>query len=306
MRQPILLSLLLLSLTACSESSPDADASKVSPASSSTTVAPAIEPVVSTVESSPLPEVAEVSGEAVAVPELVQLPSDEVLQQVVEQKAEQAKPELSPVEAKPVAAVQLVSAQTVPMIGAAIPNDSIEHDVVSQQILDEQAHEEEVAITEVGRFEKLDSQGRVLFGEAKSWSCVVDHRSGLMWENKLANQQRAAQHTYSLRGDGGECGLDRCTIERYVQQLNELALCGRSDWRVPSKNELLRLVDYSQPPSEASIDGRYFSNTQRGRYWSTDQFEYSDKYHWSVNFKDGINYIHHKNNRAHLRLVSGH
>ena len=322
MHQPLLISVLLLSLTACSEQ-PDSQLQASSDLAAATASTPSVdgaEPPLDVVVQADLEPQAEVislntdqrvseqAEESVAddAPnlKLASIESHQVLQQVVEQKVERATPALKSIELEAAPVVQLVSVEAIPVIGPAMES-TIDQDVTTQRILNQQERKILAELPDTDRFVKMNNKGQPQLAEVESWNCVMDRSSGLIWETKANGSQRHAQHTYGVLEGRGECGAASCTIEQYVKQVNQMALCGRSDWRVPNKAELMRLVDYAYLDSIPSIDIRYFSNTQKGRYWSTDDFEHSDKHLWSVSFSDGFNYIHRKDNAAHLRLVSG-
>lgn len=143
-------------------------------------------------------------------------------------------------------------------------------------------------------YSKLNSSGSSLFDSASQWSCVEDHRSGLIWEVKtLLNQ--FTQYQFS-------------DLSRYVAQVNQSQLCGYSDWRVPAIKELNGLIDNSKllvwfnQSAHLSIDLNYFPNNQK-HYWSSNSSE-SDQA-WYVSFLWGGNQLQSQSKSAHVRLVRG-
>jgi hypothetical protein len=66
---------------------------------------------------------------------------------------------------------------------------------------------------------------------------------------------------------------------------DNLILGGHDDWRLPDRNELQTLVDYSR--YNPSIDTGFFSNTEPGAYWSSTTKAGSPWYAWIVHFDRG-------------------
>jgi Protein of unknown function (DUF1566)/Repeat of unknown function (DUF5648) len=99
--------------------------------------------------------------------------------------------------------------------------------------------------------------------------CVKDNITGLIWEGKEATGLRG-NRGYTNYGDG-RAG----DISEYVAQVNAMALCGKTDWRVPTANELHGLIDYGVVPSAVkstgtpTIDTKWFPNTAVEEYWSS-------------------------------------
>lgn len=113
---------------------------------------------------------------------------------------------------------------------------------------------------------KLDDNGQPLSDDAAVWHCVHDKQSGLIWETKVDNAD-SPQHlervfTYQVSGDfepypddvaatGCRDGDQICTTEQYVNYLNEQAVCGITDWRLPTFEEVYGLLDFG----ETQVDG---------------------------------------------------
>lgn len=107
--------------------------------------------------------------------------------------------------------------------------------------------------------------------------CVKDNITGLTWEGIPTSGPRAATDTVS-----------------YVAAVNAAKLCGYSDWRLPTANELQTLVDYSVAYHSPTIDGTWFPNTRSEAYLtSTGLAGYASRA-WSVYFDvggaDNVNY----------------
>ena len=128
--------------------------------------------------------------------------------------------------------------------------------------------------------------------------CVKDNGTGLIWEGKPTTGTRAASNKYTNydslialqkpRGNGinfdppsqGEIGAGTNSIG-YISTVNNSNLCGFStNWRRPTKAELLVILDASQSPK---IDNGWFPNTQSGNYLTSDMGG-ADNLAWGINF----------------------
>ena len=81
---------------------------------------------------------------------------------------------------------------------------------------------------------------------------------------------------------------------------------GNSDWRIPTGEELISLVDYTIPYPGPTINTTWFPNTPASYFWSASADAYDSNYAWNVIFgygyADGYGY---KNNSFQVRLVRG-
>ena len=150
-------------------------------------------------------------------------------------------------------------------------------------------------------FTKIAADGQELSANASNWACVLDNTTGLMWERK---QNSTGIHgfgaeffyfdsNYSTNGgipgvilkdedtrepilneegnvqvDKGECLLSETiclSTEEFAAETNTENLCGYSDWRLPTKTELLSIVDYNADGGVA-VDTDYFKYTQPTTY----------------------------------------
>lgn len=78
---------------------------------------------------------------------------------------------------------------------------------------------------------------------------------------------------------------------------------GRTDWRLPTIEDLNTLPDYGLSP--LTINSAYFPNTQANSYWTSTQKVDSTTYAWYVNFKLGYANSELKTNTNYIRCVAG-
>ena len=172
------------------------------------------------------------------------------------------------------------------------------------------------AIGKPVRFERLDARGEPL-ADGEPWTCVRDNRTGLVWEVKTRDGGlRDAAHVYSWfdplqdadsgARDGGRCagGID-CDTHDYQNALNDLALCGFSDWRLPARDELQTLVTAAAGRGAATIDDEHFPAALASWYWSASENDRRPEYAWYVLFRNGLPLNDLKSRPKHIRLVRG-
>lgn len=96
---------------------------------------------------------------------------------------------------------------------------------------------------------------------------VTDRLTGLVWQKEDDNTTR------NWTDAGTYC--------------SSLTLGGLSGWRLPSKDELMSIIDYSIPSPGPTINKIYFPNTNADYYWSSTTYASSTHYTynaWFVNF----------------------
>ncbi|MDX1960651.1 MAG: DUF1566 domain-containing protein [Leptospiraceae bacterium] len=79
---------------------------------------------------------------------------------------------------------------------------------------------------------------------------------------------------------------------------------GKTNWRVPTRDELTSLVDYSRT-SAPTINETYFPNTVASNYWSSTTFAPNTINAWYVYFVNGSVFSNDKSNNYYVRCVSG-
>ena len=103
---------------------------------------------------------------------------------------------------------------------------------------------------------------------------VIDHVTGLKWQDNIAAK--------TVEKNWAEA-------KNYCQNLS---LGGYTDWRLPTVDELIYIVDFTPPRyTSAAIDTTVFQNTrsalQSALYWSSSLVVDSESFAWSVDFKYG-------------------
>lgn len=111
---------------------------------------------------------------------------------------------------------------------------------------------------------------------------VMDHKTGLVWQQADDGKYRSWANA-----------------QKYCENL---VLGGKSDWRLPSINELETIIDFSR--SSPAIDPVF--SCQSDNYWSNTVFNAAPNGAWDVVFYDGYVDVHSKTGFGFLvRCVRG-
>lgn len=135
-------------------------------------------------------------------------------------------------------------------------------------------------------YTKLDSAGNDLPQSAEQWALVRDDRTGLIWS---AADSSSRDVTFE-KAQGA------------IANLNGAKFCGFDDWRLPTIQELLSIVDYSR--RSPAIDTNFFWGTKNDWYWSSTPAAASPAdCAWIVNFNNGNSNWNNHDNRNQVRAV---
>ena len=97
------------------------------------------------------------------------------------------------------------------------------------------------------------------FGQVRgrpTTECVRDEVTGLVWEGKTASGYFGGNESFTQLGNG-----EFDDVYTYVQLANVIARCGFYDWRLPTRAELLTIVNFG---SSVRLDPTWFPNQP---YW---------------------------------------
>lgn len=132
-------------------------------------------------------------------------------------------------------------------------------------------------------FTKLDAAGAELPHDAPAWRCVRDNVTGLTWQVPTDSGLTDHRNTYTWyhddpavhvgyagRPNAGLCTGSACDTQGFVRALNESALCGFRDWRLPTRRELFSLA--VMEPLSQTLDPQVFPlkpPATNGFYWTS-------------------------------------
>ncbi len=112
---------------------------------------------------------------------------------------------------------------------------------------------------------------------------VTDNVTGLMWQQEDDDTTR--------------------NWDDAVSYCESLTLAGYSDWRLPSKKELVSILDYS---TYITIDTTYFPGAEGKYHWSATTYASNSSHAWSVAFAYGhLNEYPKSTNYLPVRCVRG-
>jgi len=146
-------------------------------------------------------------------------------------------------------------------------------------------------------FTKLEYAGKELDDQA-SWGkglrMVRDNNTGLIWEIKSPDSSDV-----NFRDDR----YTSADAKGYIAHLNKRGYGGFNDWRLPNREELRSIVDYSGVIP--AIDREFFPNCLPTFYWSNIPYGKDPSLVWGVYFAYGCTICYLKDNTYHVRAVRG-
>lgn len=174
----------------------------------------------------------------------------------------------------------------------------------------------QILIKKQKQYLKKSNDGKILGDDSETWSCVEDTNNGLTWEIKSNDggvHDKNNSYTWFqpsllevVRGvaNGGQCkGDSDCDTQSYVQTMNKKNYCGYSDWRLPTREEMLSIVSFESAASKVTINVDYFPDALPSWYWTASSNENHPDHAWYVLFRNGIALNDLKERAKHVRLV---
>lgn len=176
-------------------------------------------------------------------------------------------------------------------------------------------------------YTKLDSFGDEIDFTETDFDCIRDNVTGLIWEVKTDDDGlHDRDHTYSwfstdgsngglegTQNDAASCNITNCNTESFVTTVNAEGLCGFFDWRLPTHNELMSIMNYSAASDEVLVDTSVFPLTSADNstptwYWTA--IPNSDgtsgdaaRSSWAIDFSSGNDNFLLKSTENFVRLV---
>ena len=170
-----------------------------------------------------------------------------------------------------------------------------------------------VSISASAELQKLSNDGEIVAIDSEKWSCVVDNKNSLVWEVKSGKKGvQYALNTYTWFD--GESGRDNGTFSKncywgkncntlsFIEDINKAELCGYSNWRLPTREELNSIVDY-YGDGDTLIDANFFPNTQMDSYWTSVSVTSNPSMAYEVPFFYGGSMARDKTIDTFVRLV---
>jgi hypothetical protein len=159
--------------------------------------------------------------------------------------------------------------------------------------------------TTKAHYTKLNSKGKAAKDKPGVARCVLDNRNGLVWELKTDDDGvHDKDNTYRWGGRGAEQtgAIFFDDWNALLDATNNEKLCGFSDWRVPTIDELKTLVVDGANPA---IDAEFFPLTLAKPYLSVSAYKNYPEHGQTVNFESGVSYYYNgfRGDRLPLRLV---
>jgi len=125
----------------------------------------------------------------------------------------------------------------------------------------------------------------LLFGSrfTRESDIITDKITGIQWQD--------SKHTKIIK-----------SLKEVIKMCKELRLGGFDDWRVPNKEEILSVVNYSKKP-DPQID--IYKKETNSYEWSIKERSYMTHFAWFVYFKYGYSDFYYKYYSNFIRCVRG-
>jgi hypothetical protein len=135
-----------------------------------------------------------------------------------------------------------------------------------------------VAVAEQAVGAQTGGAGKLESARAAPNSRFTDHGDGTVTDNQTGLDW--VQTPHSLAGNSGTMVWSNA-----VDFCNDLIYAGHSDWRLPSRTELMSLVDSTQ--KSPSLPAGHLFDVQNSHYWSSTPHAGLSGFAWYVNLSYG-------------------
>lgn len=141
---------------------------------------------------------------------------------------------------------------------------------------------------------KLGVDGEALDPDSQQWACVADQVTGLMWEKRDPSSALHGLDTFTwYQPEQLKQGFQRahpdsaladttcygfhpndpasfCNTHAYADRVNQSNYCGYSDWRLPTAEELLSLINPTRKQQNIKplLDTHFFPFHDPFLYWT--------------------------------------
>lgn len=119
--------------------------------------------------------------------------------------------------------------------------------------------------------------------ELRGDKIIFDNVTGLMWQQSGSSEE-----------------LDFEDTKKWIIELNDKGFAGFNDWRIPTLEEGMSLMEAEKRKSGLYIDP--FFDSQQTWIWTTDKVQDSD-WQWVVYFSNGLCSVNYLNNYNYVRSV---
>ena len=180
-------------------------------------------------------------------------------------------------------------------------------------------------------YTKLNQFADEVGDDSSDFTCIRDNVTGLVWEVKTESSgvlpntslREGQNHYFWDLGDttftdtstaNSTCPDDTsCGVQSYINEVNSLDFCGGTNWRLPTYNELLGLIDYGKQGQRVLIDESFFPYIPQSGdiknvdlpYWTSqtaaDGTSLSQAY--IIDMSNGNDLAYPKEKLAYVRLV---
>lgn len=121
---------------------------------------------------------------------------------------------------------------------------------------------------------------------------ATDNLTGIMWPTQ-GNIMTSRDNSWDTDGTSGDGAVNWQHALDYVAKLNAESYLSYTDWRLPNRNELRSLANYSSTNNGALLNSEGMTNFGRS-YWSSTSSNTLATNAWSLNMQSGYSFLNEK------------